>query len=487
MGKRVFEHEGRFWEVWRDGTTVMTRFGRAGEGAHVTQVDAGSIAEADHVIDERVRAKAAAGFVEAGAPAATSTAPLGGAELDRQIASLPPLADDPAYLVFADWLQAQGNAWGELVAIQYNAQHATPKKRATLEKAAAELVDRLGASLLGPAARHACSRFVWHHGFVRTAVLGSLPDQAEMLANLAALLAHPASRMLEGVVFQPVPARFDVHRDWGDAANDIVDPWTDLGALAAAIPAHVTHLGFGGWPAPAAAAYVRMPAFAAISSAFPTLRRLELTGESPSERSTEYTTLSLPELVDLEVRFANAESEAVGAINESTLPELERLSVWLGGNAYCVLDEIYEADEGYPDTFDGGDMERLTEQSTVNSYVSPVDIGELVDAHPTVKHLGIQSAVLTAEILESILSRPGLAKLVSLDLSGGTLDGNAAKTLLTPAARKALGKIALDLSRNRLTAATVKKLAAAYPKAKLGDQRKAQAPELFIRYVAVME
>ena len=490
MSKRVFEHEGRFREVWRDGSSVFTRFGRIGEGGHTKLEDAGSPADADRTLDALVAAWLASGFDEAGGGGSVAAkAPIDGAELDRQIASLPRLVDDPGYLVFADWVQSQGDPWGELVAVQYNVAHpsgknraAIEKKRAQLGKAEAELLDKLGAAILGPAARHAQSRFEWHHGFLRTAVLGTAPDPALMLAALQALLVHPAARMLRGVVLHPVPTRFEVHRDWDSSPENIVDPWTDLAALAAAIPKTVTHVGFGGWPAPAASAYVRMPTFTAISEAFPHVRRLELTGSAPDELGT----LALPMLTDLELRFAEASHGALTAIRESALDKLERLSVWLGGNSHCVLDDLYAyEDGGYPDSHDGNDLEQL-EVHGVNGSVSAAELGELIEAMPpTLKHLGIQSAMITAEDLEAVIAHPRIAKLHTLDLSGGTLDDAAAKVLI--AAKKQLARIAVNVERNRIGAATAKKLAAALPKASVANQRKEAEPELFMRYVATME
>lgn len=493
MQKRVFELEGKFWEVWRDGATVVMRFGTTGTGGHTKLVDAGSVADADHLIDEKIRAQTAKGFAEAGSGGRGPAEPVDGAELDRQLASLPPLADDPGYLVFADWLQSHGNPWGELVALQYNIAHPTSTKRASLAKAAiakkraaldtavTALLDTIGESIVGPAIRHAASRFVWHHGFVRTAVLGSSPDPALMLAGLQALLAHPAARMLEGIVLNPVPARFDVHRDWGDSADNIVDPWTDLPAIAAAIPARVTHLGFGGWPAPAASAYLRMPSYTALSELFPRTRRLELTGSASDDPGT----LAMPDLVDLELRFANAGSGELEQIAGGSIGKLERLSVWLGGLTYCVLDELYESEDGYPDQFDGSDLEQLS-VNDLSGDVSPDAVGAMIDAlPPTLAHLGIRSAPLDAAMCEAIVARPLVAKLQSLDLSGGMLDDAAAKVLL--GAKRQLAKVALNVERNRLGAATAKKLAAAFPNARVGDQRKAGFPELFMRYVAVME
>lgn len=476
MAKRVFEHDGRFWEVWTAGTEIFTRFGTEGEGGHLTVEDAG--AQVDHVLEARVQARVASGYLEQGPGGAEGAIDAG--ELDDQIASLPPLVDDPGYLVFADWLQARGSKWGELVAIQYNAAHAKGKQRAALESAAAALLAKRGEALVGPAFKHPQTALAWHHGFIERATLGTSTDPAEILAALQALVAQRAARMIRGVVFHPIPTKFDVHRDWSSSTDSIVDPWTNLDALAQALPAHVTHLGFGGWPAPAASAYLRMPAFSAISARFPTITKLELTGALAEEPGR----LALDALTDLEVRFADA--DGLEALRESKLDGLERFSLWLGGHANCILDDVYDyEDGGYPDAFDGDDLEAL-EVHDVTSSTSASDLGEMLDAlPPTLSHLGIRSALLDGDMLATLVAHPLVGKLASLDLSGGTLDDAAAKILI--GAKKQLARLAIDVERNRIGAATAKKLVAALPRAKAGNQRKAQEPELFMRFVATME
>jgi hypothetical protein len=232
-----------------------------------------------------------------------------------------------------------------------------------------------------------------------------------------------------------------------------------------------------------------MPSYTALSKLFKQLRRLELTGWSNPQPGK----LAMPHLVDLEVRFGMASPRDLSAITDGKLGKLERISIWLGGSSYCILDDVYPhdedgGDEGYPSHFDGDDLEALDVHG-VRCSVDADDLGDFIDALPvTIKHLGIRSAPLDAEMCQAILSRERIGSLETLDLSGGMLDDKAAKALLTAAARKSLSRLkSLDLERNRLGAATAKKIADAIPAARTGDQRKAAMPELFLRYVAVME
>src|SRR5688572_21924126 len=70
-------------------------------------------------------------------------------ELEDQIAE-DPLAVEP-YLVYADWLQAQGDPRGELIAVQHAEQLATtPAELRDLRARRDELVTRHRGHLLGP-------------------------------------------------------------------------------------------------------------------------------------------------------------------------------------------------------------------------------------------------------------------------------------------------------------------------------------------------
>src|SRR5262245_5726905 len=123
--------------------------------------------------------------------------PLDPVALRFHLEQLPPLVDDPAYLVFADWLQAQGHPWGELVVLQHRAAtSAAAKERAELERAAERLLEEHRAAILGELPREG-TELGWHLGFVRRARLRTPADAGAVLAGARALLAVPAARMIE--------------------------------------------------------------------------------------------------------------------------------------------------------------------------------------------------------------------------------------------------------------------------------------------------
>ena len=413
------------------------------------------------------------------------------AALQHHLEQLPPLADDPAYLVFADWLQSQGHPWGELVVLHHRAAIAEePGERAELERAAADLLEARGADILGGRPR-AADELVWHLGFVRRARLVTAADPGAVLAAVRTLLAAPAARMLEALVLDPRPERFDTTRDWDSSPDHIVDPWPDWDDLGPLVHERIGHLGFGGWPARAAAAYVRMPSFDRISRWLrTTVRELELTGSSRGSRER----LKLLGLVELDLRYADASDDDLDALAASELPALERLSISLGGSSRCILDDVYEPaeyderdedQERYPARYTAADLESL-EVHDVGSDVRAESLRRLLDAlPPRVTDFGVPSSALIGDLLAAVVRHPRIPTLRRLDLSGCMIGDRDVAILFE--AHAALARVgAIDLSRNQLTSQYVGRVAAALPNAIIGEQGQGE-PDFFMRYVATME
>ena len=425
-------------------------------------------------------------------------------------------AGEPAYLVFADWLQAQGHPWGELIVLQHRAAHAAAGARPALEVAAARLLEDHGAEIVGELPLEG-AELSWQLGFVRRARLRTLADASAVLAGARALLTAPASHMLEKLVLDPRPERFDTTRDWSSSADNIVDPWPDWDELGPLLHERVPHLGFGGWPAAAASAYVRMPGFDPISRWLrTTLRALELTGSRPGAPGQR---LELLALVELDVRYADAGDADLEALASSRLPALQRYAVSLGGSSHCILDDVYAPeeyrgrggaeDEGgedvdvdvgededededvhedvlrYPAYYSAEDLENL-DVHRVSTHVRAGALRRLLDGIPAgVIDFGVPSSMLSDELLDVIVGHPRIPTLRRLDLSACMIGDQNVAILLE--GRGALGRIgAIDLSRNRLTARFAGQLAAALPNASIGEQGSGE-PDFFMRYVATME
>lgn len=489
MAKRMFEHagEGKFWEVWLDGANVFTRHGKLGSNGQ-TKLKPGDAA----TLDAMVKDKLAAGYVQTGGEVAKGPE-LDKKELKRHLSNLRPLADDPAYLVLADWLQTQDHPWGELIVLQHGAA-TNPKKAAALTKQADKHLKVHAPAIVGEAANDPHSHFEWHHGFVRRATIACPADAKRLPKLVKAFVDAPVAHMLETLVIAPYQATFQTHQDWGSSKSNLVDPWTELDKLAKAIPARITRVGLGGWPAVLAQGYVEMPAFSKVSSAFPALTALELTGyvgDKPGK-------LSLSKLTDLAVRFSRGTGEALRALATSKLPKLERLAVWLGGSQHGVVDDVYPPDdidydsddddddqERYPSTFSAADLEGMDSGSS-DCDVAAEDLRALLDASfgPALSHLELGSPVWTEELLAAIPKGKLIKSIKTLKLTGGYLTDELIKPLI--AAKKALAQLASLEIEARIEPPVAKKLAAALPNAKI-TARPDDATDFHFRYTATVE
>jgi predicted DNA-binding WGR domain protein len=479
----MFENadEGKFWEVWIDGANVFTRHGKLGSNGQ-TKLKPGDAS----VMEKMIKEKVGDGYVQTGGEIAKGPE-LDKKELKRHLGGLKPLTDDPAYLVLADWLQTQNHPWGELIVLQHGAA-TNPKKAASLQKQADKHLKENGPVILGAAANDRFSHFDWHHGFVRRAVVGTPADTKSMTKNVKSFLESPVAHMLETLVIAPYQATFKTYRDWGNSSKNLVDPWTDLDKIAKLIPDRLTRLGFGGWPAPAAAAYVHMPSFAKLSTTFPKLTALELTGwvgDKPGK-------LSLPALTELSVRFARGTGDAIKAITTSKLPKLQKLTVWLGGSNHVIVDEVYEPTEWdeddedalrYPETYSAADLEMMGGYDVPECDVSAADLKALVDTNFGITHLGLGAPTWKVELLTTLAQGKVLSNLKTLSLSGGFFDKDLIKPLV--AAKKVLSKLESFEITAKMEPDTVKKLTAIGGNVKVNVVEEREA--FSFRYVATME
>ena len=175
--KRYFEFvEGtssKFWEIWREGTQVMTHYGRIGSDGQTTLKDEGDEAKAIKLHDKLVAEKTTKGYAEktggaaapepavkptkaakppqAVQPAPAPAAAVGGAGVsDAERAFREAFWKNPddldALRVFADVLSEKGDPRGEFsqLSLLTDPTEEQTKKRTTIEK-------KLGGQLVGPA------------------------------------------------------------------------------------------------------------------------------------------------------------------------------------------------------------------------------------------------------------------------------------------------------------------------------------------------
>ncbi len=123
MAKRYFEFsEGtsnKFWEVWVEGTQVLTRYGKIGASGQTTVKDEGSADAAQKLHDKLVREKTGKGYVEQGgakpAPAAApaaAKAPVA-APAPKAAAPAAPVVVEPGYRRF-EFSEGSSNKFWEV-------------------------------------------------------------------------------------------------------------------------------------------------------------------------------------------------------------------------------------------------------------------------------------------------------------------------------------------------------------------------------------
>ena len=494
--KRIFETDDKFWEVWIDGSQVFTHFGKTGASGQTKIKPTADEAAAEVAMADMIKKKKKEGYEQSAGPKSAAGPKLDAKELKKHLGALTS-ATDPAVLVLADWLQTQNHPWGELIALQYNAA-LTPKKAAALEKAADKLLEAKSDVILGELADDRDTEItVWKSGFAQTAKVGSATESKAILAALKKFLAHPLGKVVEKVVLAPMQKTFTPWQDWGDSDAHVVDPWDGLEAIASALPARITELGFGAWPPAAAAAYTNLPSFTKLSKAFPKLTKLDLTGtgiEKPGK-------LSLPALTDLRIHFSMAHDADLVGLAGSKLPKLERLTIGLGGSVHAIVDEVqepaeydYDEDEDEADDDEGSRYEPFSarDMDGMNGYgdLSASSVADplataLAAAFPALTELSFESTYLSEDIVGAIVKSKLCKQVKTLDLSHSRFNDDALKALI--AAKKQLAHLeSIDLRKCGLDDKAQKKIKAALPNAKL-DKGKEKGPAFFFRYLATME
>lgn len=143
--------------------------------------------------------------------------------------------DDAPYLVYADWLMAQGDPRGELIVMQHDADEAEGKRKTALRRAANAHLAKHAPELYGPLADFSNGAFdaVWRYGFVRRLDVrwnnrGLWPDSEHALDELAAVLRHPSYQFVIELLVGPIyDENYDIQ------FQEVVDVLADLHQPAA--------------------------------------------------------------------------------------------------------------------------------------------------------------------------------------------------------------------------------------------------------------
>jgi uncharacterized protein (TIGR02996 family) len=425
---RRFEFEEgsshKFWEIVVEGSAYTVRYGKVGTEGQVQTKTFKDAAKAEAEANKKIAEKTKKGYaeVEAAAPAAGAASKPGAAkdgarnpELEQGIHDAP--EDTAAWQVYADWLQSEGDPWGERLSL--GLAHAASKgaEKTKLKKAIDKLEEQHRETFLGKGFAklmkaedfEQVAKLEWKYGFVvgvRVASpefewSGTSPDTI-----LRALIKSPAARFLQSVRIGLIqwegdedsfgqgidaisksgqlPAMRDLFIGDFEFSDDTEISWTDVGSVEPAL------------------------------LVMPNLRSLHVRGGNIGlGKALEHDTLE-----SLLIETGGLPADAVKAIGKCKLPNLTTMEVWFGQKNYGA----------------GGNVKQL----------EPLFKGEGV---PKLRHLKLMNGEFEDEIASALAKSPLLAQLETVTISMGTLKDVGGRAILAAADKfKHLSKLVLDHS-----------------------------------------
>jgi len=379
------------WEITLAGKSFTTRFGKIGTDGQTSSKGFKTDGEAKAEYARLVAEKTRKGYklVRGDAPAAPQVTHAQNPKLEAAIASDPDSPD--AYLVYADWLQSQGDPRGELIVLQHANKTAAAKKlleqnREHFWGKLADFTDILEAYPYRPLGRTT----TWRWGYLEALWISNKHERDRMYGEgkpaidvdeaLGWMLDHPSARFLRELTVGIISYESNGYDDTakvigkrslptlrklilGDFYSEETElNWSDAGSLQA------------------------------IYKAVPNLESLTV-----RSGSMKLGKLELPELRELNVITGGFDAGSLASVCAARWPVLERLSLELGQENNIKL-----------------------------KHLQPIFDGK---AFPRVKHLGLGNSEISDVICEGLASSRIAAQLESLDLSRGRMGDAGALAL----------------------------------------------------------
>lgn len=348
-------------------------------------------------------------------------------QLEAAIAANPD-AQAP-YLPYADWLEAQGDAFGPLIAIDRELAK-NPGHKAMKEERRYYL-GRHRAALLGPlvdpddpamatyqldkGSFRGVTEVEWHMGFIRTCrVMPPFLGRGTPYG--------PIADVLRALLDEPGPGRFVQRLRIGSDFQHTTDS-----------PARV----FGARPRPALRTlqldWHRVEGVVAMWPALVNLRELQMSLELADAEVLAGAASALPRLERLVLANGEVDAARMRALATATWPSLVQLEIDVG--------EVFESSD-VPGLLDGVHAPRL-------------------------QRLAVRGVPDSDALCEALARSSGFEQLVHLDLSRGTLGERGVRALLS----RSLAGLDLVLDANYVPAALHAPLAAATRSVSLEWQR----------------
>jgi uncharacterized protein (TIGR02996 family) len=435
----------KFWEIELDGVSFTARWGRIGtEGQEKTQTFA-SPAEAKKEYEKLISSKVKKGYqaVEGGGDdddgeAGQSMSAASNPELE---AAIEKNLDDPQpWLVYADWLQSQGDPRGEFITLSHQGKHGDWLERHTealFGEALAEKLDSDPPEL----------DLEWRLGFVKAATIkrADYDSDTDVDELTQTFLARPVARFIRALTFGLTGYESD--NDYTGVVEAIV---------ASGRGKTLQSLWFGefDYPDETEISWAPWGALGPLWKAVPNLKSFGVRGAGGS-----FGSIDLPNLVSFTVETGGLAQDALKSIVEAKWPKLERLEVWTGDTNYGA-------------------------ESTAEDWLPLLE----ARAAPKLTHLAVRNSEYTDALVGLLVSSKLLPQLTSLDLSMGTLGEVGAQLILDNA--KAFAHLTeLNVSESFVPVTMFEALRKVCAKVDVTEQREPSdyREETGGRYVAVGE
>lgn len=431
----------KFWEATLENSSLLVKWGRLGttgqQKTHAFATPAEARAELEVLVSEKTKK----GYRRVDAPAQ----PPREAKLEK--AMLDARADEGPALVYADWLQANGNPWGELISVQH-ALETKPKDKPLRAKEKALL-----ATL--PLTPTDLGAVTWRRGVIDTLHVFNerdwMDEAHDVFATLQPVLELPMADGLREL-------RTGVIR-WDHNTEDV--PAVLAAAAKRPFAPRLERLVLGDIPDNVDMDHHVIGDVRALSKQFPNLTFLKLHSGAASwsgPHNFDFGPLSLASLETLIIETCSMSTKRLAQVLKSSLPKLTTLELWFGSTEY------------------GAD-------------VKVKHLNALLDGalFPKVTDLGLRNAEFTNELAAALAGSRIAKRLVRLDLSMGVLDATGVKSLVAGA--KSFPKLkTLVVSKSHLTPADVKALKQGFHGVEVEAQnQKLDTTQPDRRYVSIAE
>jgi uncharacterized protein (TIGR02996 family) len=433
---RRFEYKDskshKFWEVVVEGNAWTVRYGKVGtEGQTQTKTEK-TAAKAQTEADKKIAEKTKKGYVEVEVEGGAGSGSGGGsdkagsrnAQLEQAIFDDP--GDQKAWSVYADWLQGQGDPWGERLSLGLAHANAKGAEKAKLKKAIDKLDEEQREYFLGKSFAKLMkaddfdqvAKLEWEYGFIVGARVaapeyewsGTAPDTI-----LRALVKSPAARFLRSLAIGLIDFDYPIDVTKG------VDAISKAGTLGAMRELFV---GDFEYPEEQEISWVEAGDVDQALLVMPNLRVLHVRGGGIGLGKT----FEHDKLESVWLETGGLPAAAVKAVGKARLPNLRKMDVWFGRDEY------------------GGDGDI--------KMLQPLFTGKGV---PKLEHLALKNSEFENDIAKALARSPLLAQLKVVDLSMGTLSDEGGQAILDAAdSFKHLER--LDLDHNYLSDDMAKKL-----------------------------